>query len=121
VNSAVTFNTTLQVIARLLTFVAFFLALVLCTIMCLAAAELISDHASVIRDYGVRPVSSNTRVLSEMRSANLNVGLERRIPFIAARTTQRNRDTSQVLATGSFCEGCNKVCNPRPQKDLLVL
>jgi hypothetical protein len=65
-NSAVTFNATLQVIAALLTFVAVYLALVLCTIMCLVAAELISEHAGVARDYGVRLVSSDTHVLSEM-------------------------------------------------------
>jgi len=64
-NSAATFNATFQAIASLLTFVAFFLALVLCTIMCLVAAELISGHASVVRDYGVRPVSSNTRVVQQ--------------------------------------------------------
>jgi hypothetical protein len=71
-NSAATFNATLQVITGLLTFVAFFLAFVLCTIMCLAAAELISEHASVVRDYGVRPVSSNTRVLSEINVKHAN-------------------------------------------------
>jgi hypothetical protein len=65
-NSTAIFNATLQVIAALLTFVAVFLALVLCTITCLVAAELIFEHASVVRDYGVRPVSSNTHVLSEI-------------------------------------------------------
>jgi hypothetical protein len=65
-NSAATFNATLQVIAALSIFVAVYLALVLCTIVCLVAAELISEHASVVRDYGVRPVSLDTRVLSEI-------------------------------------------------------
>ena len=65
-NSAATFNATLQVIAALLIFVAVYLALVLCAIMCLVAAELISEHASVVRDNRVRLVSSDTRVWSEM-------------------------------------------------------
>jgi hypothetical protein len=65
-NSDATLNATLQVIATLLTFVAVYLAVVLCTIMCLVAAELISEHASVVRDYGVRLVSSDARVLSEV-------------------------------------------------------
>jgi len=63
-NSVATFNATLQVIAALLIFVAAYLALVLCTIACLVAAELISEHASVVRDYGVRSVSLDARVLS---------------------------------------------------------
>ena len=65
-NSAATLNATLQVIAALLTFVAVYLALVLYTIICLVAAELIYEHASVVRDNRVRLVSSDTRVLSEI-------------------------------------------------------
>ena len=64
-NSAATFFATLQVIAALLIYVAVYLALVLCTITCLVAVELISEHASVVQDYGVRPVSLDTRVLPE--------------------------------------------------------
>jgi hypothetical protein len=67
-NSAATFSATLQVIAALLIYVAIYLALVLCTITCLVAAELISEHAIAVRDYGVRPVSLDTRVLSERDS-----------------------------------------------------
>ena len=65
-NSAATFSATLQVIAALFTFVAVYLALVLCTIMCLVAAELISEHARIVRDYRMRLVSSDTHVLSEI-------------------------------------------------------
>ena len=65
-NSAATFYATLQVIAALLIYIAVYLALVLCTITCLVAAELISEHASGVRDYGVRPVSLDTRVSSEI-------------------------------------------------------
>ncbi len=65
-NSAATFSATLQFIAALSTFVAVYLGLVLCTIMCLVAAELISEHASVVRDNRARLVSSDTRVLPEM-------------------------------------------------------
>jgi hypothetical protein len=62
---AASFYATLQVMAALLIYVAVYLALVLCTITCLVGAELISEHASVVRDYGVRPVSLDTRGLSE--------------------------------------------------------
>jgi hypothetical protein len=65
-NSAATFYATLQVIAALLIYVAVFLALVVCTITCLVAAELISEYASGVRDYGVRLVSLDTRVSSEV-------------------------------------------------------
>jgi hypothetical protein len=65
-NSAATFDATLQVTAALLIFIAVYLALVLCAIACLVAAELISEHASVVRAYGVRPVSLDNRVLSEI-------------------------------------------------------
>jgi hypothetical protein len=64
-SSAATFYAALQVIAALLIYVAVYLALVLCTITCLVGAELISEHASVIRDYGVKPVSLDTHILSE--------------------------------------------------------
>ena len=53
-NSAATFLPMLQVIVALSIFVAVYLALVLCTITCLVAAELISEGARVVRDYGVR-------------------------------------------------------------------
>jgi hypothetical protein len=64
-NSAATFYATLQVIAALLIYVEVYLALVLCTISFLVGAELISEHASVVRDYGVRPASLDTRILSK--------------------------------------------------------
>jgi len=64
--SAAAFYSSLQVIAALLIFVAVYLALVLCSIISLVAAELISEHASVTRDHRVRLVSSDTHVLSEI-------------------------------------------------------
>lgn len=67
-NSAAKFNATLQVIAGLLTFIAIYLSIVLCTMTCLVAAELISERASVVRDNRVRLVSSDTCVLSEIDS-----------------------------------------------------
>jgi hypothetical protein len=76
-NSAATFNATLQVNATLLIFVAVYLALVLCAIMRLVAAELISEHASVIRDNRVRLVSSDTRVLSEIDSETRRTSRQR--------------------------------------------
>ena len=44
----------LQVIATLLIFVASYLAIVLCAIMCIVIAELISDHGCLIRAYAER-------------------------------------------------------------------
>jgi hypothetical protein len=65
-NSAVTLNAPLQAIAALLIFVAVYLALVLCTIACLVAAVLMSEHVSVVQAYGVRSVSLDNHVLSEL-------------------------------------------------------
>jgi hypothetical protein len=64
-SSAATFYAALQVFAALIIYVAVYIALVLCTITCLVGAELISERSSVIRDYGVRPVSLDTRAFSE--------------------------------------------------------
>ena len=72
---AAEFNVTLQVIASLLIFVAGFLALVLCTIMSLVIAELISERAGFVRAYGANPDSSGTHVFPkvhrELRSSPL--------------------------------------------------
>jgi hypothetical protein len=61
-----TFNAMLQGIAALLIFVAFYLALVLSAIIGLAIAELISERANLVRAYGVRSFSLDTRALSEV-------------------------------------------------------
>jgi hypothetical protein len=92
-NPAATFGATLQVIAALLTFVAVYLALVLCTITCLVAAELISEHASVARDHRVRPVSSHTHVLEEI------AGETRRSPrqLFACRLSDGSKDATRPL------------------------
>jgi hypothetical protein len=65
-NSFATFDAMLQAIAALLIFVAAYLACVISTIICLVAAELISERPSMVRDYGVRPVSLDASVLSEI-------------------------------------------------------
>ena len=67
-NSADAFYPMLQVIAALMTFVAFYLSLVVCVIICLVVAELISERASIVREYGMQPVPVGTRVLSEIDS-----------------------------------------------------
>jgi hypothetical protein len=61
------FNAMLQTIGSLLVFIAGYLALVLFTIICLVMAELISDRASVVRAYGVRSVSIDDGVSSEVQ------------------------------------------------------
>lgn len=61
-NSATTFFAALQVIGAMLIFVASYLALVLCGILFLVAAELISERASLVREYGVKPIPLGTRV-----------------------------------------------------------
>jgi hypothetical protein len=60
-NSFATFNTMLQAIAVLLIFVATYFAFLISIIICLVAAELISERPSMVRDCGVRPVSLGTR------------------------------------------------------------
>jgi hypothetical protein len=92
-NSAATFSATLQVIAALLTFVAVYLALVLCTILCLVAAELISEHASMVRDYRVRHVSSDTRVLSEIDGETRRSSRQ----HFVCRLTDGSKDATQPL------------------------
>lgn len=92
-NSAATFNATLQVIAALLTYVAVYLAVVLCAIMCLVAAELISEHASVLRDYGVRLVSPDTRALSETEGETLRSFRQ----HFASRFSDGSKDATRPL------------------------
>ena len=58
------FNTLVQVIATFLIFIAGYLALILCIIICFAVTELISERDSVVRAYGARPASSDPRVFS---------------------------------------------------------
>jgi hypothetical protein len=61
------FNAMLQVIAAFLIFVACYLALLLSAIIGLVIAELISESANLVRAYGARSVSLDTRVLSEVK------------------------------------------------------
>jgi hypothetical protein len=56
----------LQVIAALLIFVASYLGLVLCTIACLAVAELFSQRADVVREYGAKNIPVTPEGISAM-------------------------------------------------------
>jgi MFS-type transporter involved in bile tolerance (Atg22 family) len=64
-NFLATFSATLQVIAAFLIFVAVYLSLLVFTITCLVAAELISEGASLVRNCMLRRASLNSRVWSE--------------------------------------------------------
>jgi hypothetical protein len=92
-NSAATLNATLQVIAALCTFVAVYLALVICAIMCLVAAELISEHARVVRENRMRLVSSDTRVLSETEGETLRSFRQ----HFACRLSDGSKDATRPL------------------------
>jgi hypothetical protein len=92
-NSAATFSAMLQVIAALSTFVAAYLALVLCAILCLVTAELISEHARVVRDSRVRLVSSDTRVLSETDGETRRLSRQ----HFVCRPSDGTKDATRVL------------------------
>jgi len=92
-NSAATFFATLQVIAAFLIFVAVYLAIVLCTIICLVAAELISEHIGVIREYGEKAVSLNRRVLSKIKGEPHG---SFRQPFVS-RLSEGSKDAARPL------------------------
>ena len=70
-NSVAAFDATLQAISTLLVFVAAYLGLVVLTIICLVAGELISHHAGIVREYGEKPFLLATRSLPEL---NLETG-----------------------------------------------
>ena len=70
-NSAATFYPALQVIAALLVFVAVYLALALLTVLSLVAAELISEHTSLAREYGAKDVPFGTRTHPQLSSERL--------------------------------------------------
>lgn len=67
-NSATAICAALQVIGAMLIFVAFYLALVLCGILILVAGELISEHASLVQEYGVKSMPLETSVHAEISS-----------------------------------------------------
>ncbi len=67
-NSAPAIYAALQVIAAILIFVACYLFIVLCSITLLIAADLISEHARLVREYGTKSVPSLTRFLSGIDS-----------------------------------------------------
>jgi hypothetical protein len=58
----------LQVIAALLIFIASYLALVLCTIACLAVAELFSERAAIVQQYGAKATPVGASAFSKMDS-----------------------------------------------------
>lgn len=96
-NSPGTFYPMLQVIAALVTFVAVYLSLVVCAIICLVAAELISEHVSMVREYGVNPVPVETRVLSEMESEARKSSRQ----HLVCRPSDGSRDTERILPLAS--------------------
>jgi hypothetical protein len=59
----------LQVIAALLIFVASYLALVVCTIACVAVYELCSKRADVVQQYGADPMPAGATTTSSSRFA----------------------------------------------------
>lgn len=65
-NFAAPITATLQVVAAFLIFAAVYLALVVSAILCLVLTELIAEHASVFREFWVRPVALGTRLRSQI-------------------------------------------------------
>ena len=65
----------LQVIAALLIFVASYLALMVCTIACLAVAECLSKRADVVQQYGADSPSPRSGTLSAENGMSQSSGL----------------------------------------------
>ena len=65
----------LQVIAALLIFVASYLALMVCTIACLAVAECFSKRADVVQQYGANSTSAGSGKLSAAGGMSQRSGL----------------------------------------------
>jgi hypothetical protein len=57
----------LQIVVALLIFVASYLALILCSIACLAVVELFSQRADVVRQYGAETAPLGAGVWSTMK------------------------------------------------------
>jgi len=96
-NSAVTLNAPLQAIAELLIFVAVYLALVLCTIACLVAAVLMSEHVSVVQAYGVRSVSLDNHVLSELDDETRKSSRQRHVCRVSDCSKDATRFSTSAL------------------------
>jgi hypothetical protein len=88
-----TFYPMLQAIAALMTFVAIYLSFVVCTIICLVAAELISKHARVVREYGVNPFPLGSRVSSEIGTETRRSSRQ----HLANRPSHGSKDTDKIL------------------------
>ena len=71
----------LQVIAALLIFVASYLAVVVCTIACLAVAELFSERADVVREYGATPIPVGAHGMPDVAHEARPSRLSLRRPF----------------------------------------
>lgn len=65
----------LQVIAALLIFVASYLALMVCTIACLAVAECFSKRADVVRQYGADSPATGSGTLAGANGMSRSSGL----------------------------------------------
>ena len=72
----------LQVIAALLIFVASYLALMVCTIACLAVAECFSKRADVVQQYGAdsTPAGSGTLPAASGMSRRSDLAFRPHIP-----------------------------------------
>jgi hypothetical protein len=72
----------LQVIAALLIFVASYLALMVCTIACLAVAECFSKRADVVQQYGAdsTPAGSGTASATSGTSRRSGLAFRPHIP-----------------------------------------
>jgi hypothetical protein len=72
----------LQVIAALLIFVASYLALMVCTIACLAVAECFSKRADVVQQYGAdsTPAGSGTVAAASGMSRRSSLAFRPHIP-----------------------------------------
>ena len=65
----------LQVVAALLIFVASYLALMVCTIACLAVAECFSQRADVVQQYGADSSTADTGTLTQANGMSQSSGL----------------------------------------------
>jgi hypothetical protein len=65
----------LQVIAALLIFVASYLALMVCTVACLAVAECFSKRADVVQQYGADSTPAGSGIASAASGMSRRSGL----------------------------------------------
>jgi len=92
-NSVSTIYAALQVFAAILVFVASYLALVVCAILFLVAAEMFSEHASLVQEYGVESVPLGTRVNSEICTQPRKPGAQ----LLAGRVSDVSKGAARLL------------------------